>query len=91
MSIPMPVIRLEVDHMKHAMVVALSQYTAQMDETLQQAVERFCTPENLEKIIQTETERVLDTVIREEVRHWFSYGEGRETIKKAVEERLNHI
>jgi hypothetical protein len=35
MNIPTPVIRLEIEYMKHTMMIALSQYTAQTDEMLQ--------------------------------------------------------
>lgn len=83
-----PVIRLEIEHMRHTMMVALSQYTARLDENLRQAVEAYCTPENLARIIDDETHRVLDHVIREEVKNWFIHGEGREIIKAAVEKKL---
>jgi hypothetical protein len=83
-----PIIRLEVESMKHTMLYHLMQYSAQMDETLQKAVENFCTPENLETIIMNETSKVLDRVIREEVSRWFVHGEGRAAIKAAVEKRL---
>jgi hypothetical protein len=83
-----PIIKLEVDHMKHTMMVALSKYTAQLDRNLQEAVERFCTPENLQRIIENEADKQLDIVIREQVRAWFNYGEGRDVIKRAVEQKL---
>lgn len=88
MSIPVPIIKLEVEYMKHTMVQALSRYTSQIDEALRQAVENYCTPENLERVIQAETTRVLDQAIKEEVNHWFVYGEGRKAIKEAVEKKL---
>lgn len=87
MNLPI-IIKLEVENMKHTMCVALSQYTGQLDATLKQAVERFCTPENLERIIQTETDRILDEVLREEVKRWFVYGDGRAVIRLQVEQRL---
>jgi len=83
-----PIIKLEVEHMRHTMAIALSKYTAQLDETLQSAIEAYCTPENLERIIYEETNRVLGRVIKEEVQNWFVYGEGRKAIKDAVEKRL---
>jgi hypothetical protein len=70
------------------LLIALGQYTNQLDETLQTAVEAYCTPENLQRVISKETDRVLDSVIREQVKNWFIYGEGREVIKEAVERKL---
>ena len=88
MILPTPVIRLEVEeHMRHAITVALSNYTAQLDQDLQDAVEHYCTPDNLRRIIDDETSRQLDIVIREQVKNWFVFGEGREIIKQAVERR----
>lgn len=88
MSFPGPIIKLEVDQMRHSMAVALSEYTAQLDETLQRSIEAYCTPENLQRVIGEETRRTLDIVIREQVKVWFMYGEGRKVIKKAVEQKL---
>ena len=84
-----PIIRLEVQGMKHSLAVALTEYTLQFDETLQAAIEAYCTPENIERIITYETQKTLDTVIREEVKRWFVRGEGREVIRAAVEKRLS--
>lgn len=90
MSLPIPIIKLNVQNMHHTMAHALHKYTVDLDETLQAALKAYCTPENLEHIIQSETTKVLDQVIKEEVRNWFVYGEGRKTIKKAVEEKLRN-
>lgn len=83
-----PIIRLEVEHMRHTMTVALSEYTAQLDSDLQEAIERFCTPDNLRRIIEDEASRTLDDVIREQVNNWFMHGEGQKVIKQAVEQKL---
>jgi hypothetical protein len=85
-----PIIKLQVDHMRHEMAMALSSYTAQLDQNLQQAIERFCTPENLQRIIEDEADKQLDIAIREAVKHWFIYGEGRAVIKRAVEDKLRN-
>lgn len=89
MGIPAPIIRLEVNRMKHTMLVALSEYAAQVDEMLRSSIEAYCTPDNLQRVIDKETQRTLDAVIREEVKNWFTYGEGREVIKKALEQKLD--
>ena len=83
-----PLIKLEVEGMRHTMAMALTEYTVRLDETLQAALAAYCTPENLERVIQSETQKVLDRVIREEVQNWFTYGAGRKAIKEAVEKKL---
>jgi hypothetical protein len=86
--VPIPIIRLDIQNMQRTMAYALSEYAAELDSTLQAALEAYCTPGNLERVIQSEVTKVLDQVIKEEVKNWFVYGEGRKTIKKAVEEKL---
>lgn len=89
MSLPiMPVISLEVDQMKHTLVIAMRQYTNQLNEILRASIEAYCTQDNLRRVIEEETRRTLEAVLREEVKNWFLHGEGREVIKKAIEQKL---
>ena len=83
-----PIIRLEVEHMKQSIVAGLTAYTASLDADLKHAVDAYCTPENLRQVIENEANRTLDQVIREQVRAWFLHGEGRDVIKRAVEQKL---
>ncbi len=85
---PIPIIQLEIRHLKHSMAVALSEYVMSFDEMLQDSLHNYCTPENLRAVIEQETRRTLDIVIKEEVRKWYTTGDGREVIKKAVEQKL---
>lgn len=85
-----PIIRLEVERMKHTLCVALSEYAAQMDATIQQAVEEFCTDGNLEHILKTEAKRQIEMAVKEEVGKFFGWsGAGRRAVKEAVIQRLN--
>lgn len=88
MGFPMPIIKLEVEQMKHFMMVALSEYTTQIDETLKLSIEAYCTPENLQRVIGEEVQRTLNLVIREQVKNWFTFGEGHRVVKEAVEQKL---
>jgi hypothetical protein len=83
-----PIIRLEVEHMRQTMAFALTEYTTRLDVDLHNAIDAYCTPENLRRVIEDEANRTLDQVIREQVKAWFIYGEGREVIKRAVEQKL---
>lgn len=88
-NVPMPIIKLEVEHMRHTLAVALSEYTLQFDDILQKTINEFCAPGNLQRIMNDEANKVLDQVIRDEVKNWFWTGEGREVIKKAVYKKLS--
>lgn len=84
----LPIIRLEVEGMRHSICRALSEYALQIDEQMQGAVKEYCTPENLGKIIRTEADRVLTDVIKTEVDNYFRFGKGREAVRKAVQDSL---
>lgn len=90
MNIPM--IRLEVQSMKHSMVAALSEHAARMDADLRAAVEQFCTEENLADIINQEAKRALDAALREEVQNFFKWNNnGRLAVRSAVYEHLQRM
>lgn len=83
----LPIIRLEVEGMKYAICTALTEHAAQMDADIKAAVELYCTPENIKKIVTDSATRILDATIREEVEKFFRYnGEGRKAVAEAVKE-----
>jgi hypothetical protein len=84
-----PIIRFEIEGMKHTLQVALSQYAAVMDEQMQEAVEASCTVENLQRIIEKSAKQEIECAINEEIRKFYSYGKGREAIRNAVQLELN--
>lgn len=83
-----PIIRMEVEGMKHAIMAAFMEHTAKLDEDMKAAVEQFCTPDNLKSIIYSQVKSVLDQIIRSEIDNFYQYGEGRKAIKEAVQKRL---
>jgi hypothetical protein len=83
-----PIVRLEVERMKQTIVTALTHQALQLDRDIQTAVESYCTERNIAALIQGEVNRVLDSVIAEEVKRFFQYGEGRKVVAEAVKKRL---
>lgn len=77
----MPLIRLEVEGMKHAIVTALGQYTASIDADVRRAVEQVCEPENLRRVIEEAVAREFRQVLEQEVAGYFKWGEGRKLVK----------
>lgn len=84
-----PLIRLEVEHMKHSMVHACSVYLAKMDAQIQDAVEKACTVENITRIVETAADEAISKAIREEIDSYFRFGDGRRAIKEVVEKQLS--
>lgn len=83
-----PVIRLEVEGMKRSIVAALLEHQAKMDADVIAAVEAYCHPENISRIIHEAARTALDNAIREEVKAFFWMGEGRKAVAEAVKETL---
>ena len=83
-----PIIRFEVTQMRHALMVALTEHSLRMDADFQNAINRFCTPENIAHVIDEAVNATLHGVIKEEVTKFFRYGDGRSAVAKAVKEKL---
>lgn len=84
-----PIIRFEVEGMKHSLITALTENQAKMDEYVKEAVERATEPENIKRVVEKEVSRTLEKVIQDEVKNFFSYsGEGRQIIAKLVKNKL---
>ena len=84
----LPIIRLEVEGMKRTIVVALTSHAAQMDQDIRQAIEEYCTPENLGRIVRDAAHAQLTAAIAEEVRMFFWNGPGRQAVAAAVKESI---
>ena len=83
-----PIIRLEVQSMKHSIMVALTEHQAQMDEDIQKAVEAYCTDENISRVVRAAATAEMEQAIKEEVGAFFKYGDGRKAVRAAVRDGL---
>lgn len=83
-----PIIRLEVEGMRHTVSAALSAHSAQMDADIRAAVEAYCTPENLAHVVKKLATAALEDAIRAEVDSFFRYGNGRKAVAAAVKESI---
>lgn len=84
-----PVIRLEIEGMRHTVHQCLSEYAARMDADVQAAIDEALTPENIGKIIRDTAAREVKTAIESEIHRFFAYDPvGAQFIRKAVEVEL---
>lgn len=89
---PVPIISLEVSAMKHTMKMMLGEHTARLDKSIQQAVEDFCTEDNIGRIVEEAARDALNAAVKEEVRRFFGYGEnGRLAVREAVIAFLDEV
>src|SRR5690242_10711855 len=83
-----PVVRLEIEYMKHSILQAFTEYSAKVDADVREAVERFCAPGNVKVIINKAVEQTLKHAIEAEIEKFFQYGAGRHVIAEAVKTKL---
>jgi hypothetical protein len=75
--------------MRHSILHALAERQIQMDEYVGDAITRYCTPENLGRLIDIEVTRAIDSAVKEQAESYFKYGAGRKFIAEAVAARLS--
>ena len=80
----LPIIRLELEHMKQTMMTALVNYNAEItdyvDAALQDAIESFPFRETVKNIAHESIQKMLS--------NYFAYGQGYEMLNKALEHPL---
>lgn len=91
METSIPVIRLEVEYMKHAILHAFTAHQLKIDTDLKEALERFCQPANIKAIVGKAVDQTLKNAIESEIENFFLYGAGRATIAEAVKKRLEKM
>ena len=83
-----PVVRLEVQYMKHAILSAFTDLQLKLDEDVKRAVDEFCAPGNVAAIIKRAVDASLKDAIESEIEKFYRYGAGRAAIAEAVQKRL---
>lgn len=87
-----PIITLEVEHMKHQIKTALCEYETMLSKEIQDAVDAYCTPENVRRVVADAVKRTVDDSLKEELHHYFRYGAGHHALLSVIRESLDkHI
>ena len=83
-----PLIKIEVEHMRHAMVHAFSEQLVNLDLGFQEAVKKACDPERIQALLNETARVALEATIKSEVEAYLRYGEGQKLVKAEVCRRL---
>lgn len=84
----LPLIKIEVEHMRQSMVHAFSERVLKMDGLFQHAITEACKPEVVQEIVTDAARRYLRQALDEEVKNYLTHGEGRKLVRAEVEKRL---
>lgn len=85
----LPLIRIEVERMKHTMLHAFNQQTLRLDMMFKEALDDTCQPEKVQNILTEAANRFIKEALETETKNYFTYGEGRKFIANKVKEKLN--
>ena len=84
-----PIIRIDVERMRHTLSVALMEHSSMLADEMQKAVSEYITDTNIKNVIHQQARQHIDAAVKEEVQNFFRYtGAGRAAIKEAVHQYL---
>jgi hypothetical protein len=85
-----PVIHLTVERMQHSMLHAFSQHQMDISAEVQRAIERECSPENIQRIVDEAARGAVKEAVTSAVKRWWATSEeGRKLIEAAIAERMD--
>lgn len=85
----LPIIKLELQGMRHAVMHAFTRHQIEMDAHVQAAMDAYCSPENIKRVVDTAVAREIESAIQSEVEKFYKYGAGRKAVAAAVAEALS--
>lgn len=87
-----PIIKIEFESMRHSLRVAMTNHMVKLDSDVQAAIDRYCTSENLQAIIDASVRESVNVAVKEEVQSLFRYsGPGREAIRQEIMKRADEL
>jgi hypothetical protein len=78
-----PIIRLEVEGMKYAIKTALTQHAFEIDTYIQEAVDQYCSDDNLRQVVTAQARAAIESSVKDEIDRFFR-GAGRKAVADAV-------
>lgn len=84
-----PVLRIELESMRHTLKLAISEHLSSMDEIIQKEIDRVCTSENVASIVAQAADQEIKDTISDAVHYFYRYGPGREAIFAVIRETLS--
>lgn len=88
-SCAFPRLNLQLQGMQHSIMTALAQHHEELARMVQDSINRLCTVENLKIIIDETAKSEIEQAIKEQIRKFYAYGEGKIIIENAVKQTLS--
>lgn len=84
-----PIISIHIESMKHTIQHLLIEQACQIDSRVNEAVEEYCSSDNLERVIKRSVQTEINSAIEREIQSFYTLGDGRATIKDRVIKTLS--
>ena len=85
----LPIIKIELEGMRLSIARMLSEYQVQFSEEVNRAIERFCSSEYLQRVIDAEVRHNIEYVVKDAIGDYYRLGKGRQIIIEEVIKRLS--
>lgn len=85
-----PIIKLEVTGMSHTIQTALAKHHLDVEQYVQEALEKYCQEDNLRSVVSQAAQQALDAAVKSCIADFYRSGDGRKAVRKEVEERLRN-
>jgi len=83
----LPLIRLEIEEMKHAILHHFNLYQKDVSDTVKKEIEKSIKEFDFVNAVKKATEEILQS----EIEAYFKYGEGFKMIQESIKETLNKV
>lgn len=84
-----PIIKLEIESLKHSILHELSQYHFEVDSMVKEEIKKYCREDNIRQVLRAQISQSISHAIKQETENFFSYGPGREFVKAEVIKKLS--
>lgn len=84
----LPIIKLSVDRMQHEVYTALTNYEAQLDSYIKEAIEQVCSENNIRSLVKEAVITEMQDCIKRSAEAFYKYGEGNKLIAELVIAKL---
>jgi hypothetical protein len=83
-----PLVKVELEHMRQTMIVALSDYQERISQSVNEQLEDIVNNFDFSKVVDETATKVIEEAIRDALTNYFKYGDGHKIIETTISKML---
>ena len=91
MSVPFPIIRIELENMRQVLTQGFIDYQNELSKMVNEAIEKTITAQAVTKFIQVKAQEYIQDAIDKSLRSFYTYGPGKDCIDELVKQQLEQM